>query len=265
MMNQVNYFEEGAGTIRTIECDTYCPMVAALDKSGSKNTMMSNGKTRYQNAVDELERSLLKLAENESVAENVHLYLYLFGNNEVTCVVDGIALCDIKIAELCQHLRAQRCMGNTPMGRCIVEALDKLKAAKEKARSMQVAYAQPILTLISDGIATDDMTEAKRLVAAAMDDNGQQKLLFLPLGIGEPGAQFPVFDSMLEKDKYETPVVRDAEGIRAYFRFLGKTVRAVSRGQYIVPSNHFGKVRTIAENAARMGQNGAPAPVGGDY
>lgn len=259
-----DFFKNCAATIRAIECLKFIPFLFALDISGSMTTLMSNGKTRFQNAVDELERALLKLAENESLAENVHLYLYLFGNNAVTCIVDGVALCDLKIAELCQHLRSQRCVGNTPMGRCIVEALDKLKAAKEHARSMQVEYAQPILSILGDGVPTDDMTEAKRLVGAAMDDNGQQKLLFMPMGIDEPGASFPIFEGMLEKDQYETPVVRDAAGLREYFRLLGKTVRIIERGQYIVPSNQFGKVRTIAENAARNARPGAPAAVGGD-
>lgn len=259
-----NFFKENAGVLRTIECNNYASTVVALDKSGSKDTMMSNGKTRYQNAVDEFEQMLQMLAKNETLAENIHLTVLLFGGDQVECVLDGIALCDIKIAELCQHLRAQRCSGRTPMGRCIVEALERLQAAKERARSAQIEYAQPILCMLTDGEANDDMSEAKRRMDELANVNGQQKLVPVFLGIGEKGVRFPQLDMLLEKYGEEVCVATCAEEVPKLFRFLGKTVRAVARGQYAVPSSQFGKVRTIAENAARHARSGVPAAMGGD-
>lgn len=265
MVNRVDFFKEGAGVIRTIECNTYCSLAVGLDNSWSMHGPMSNGKSRFQNAVDEFEQTLLKLAANETLAENVHLSVLLFGDNRVDCIIDGVALCDIKIAELCQNLRSRQCSGGTPMGRCIVEALDRLQAAKERARNAQIEYAQPILMILSDGEPTDSMVEAKRRIDELADVNGQQKVVPLFMGIGERGATFKQFEDLLEKYKETAFVANNADGVREQFRFLGKTVRAVSRGQYIVPSNDFGKVRTIAQNAARNARPGAPAAAGGDY
>lgn len=265
MVYSNSFFKNGAGTIRTIECQTYSPTVFALDRSGSEETLMSNGKSRFQNAVDEFEKMLQKLGANETLAENIHLTVLLFGGEQVECVMDGVALCDVKIAELCQHLRAQRCSGRTPMGRCIVDAIDRLDAAKEKARQAQIEYAQPVLCMLTDGESTDDLTEAKRRMDELANVNGQQKLVPVFLGVGEKGVKFPQLDMLLEKYGEEVYVATSAEDIPKLFRFLGKTVRAVSKGQYVVPTSQFGKVRTIAENAARGARPGMPYQVGGEY
>lgn len=236
------------------ECSNYVPFALLLDHSGSTGKMLLSGKTRFQTAVDELEASLQKLMANDSLAENVHLFLYLFGGDKVECIVEGKALCDIDLPQLCQTLRTITPSGKTPMGRCIEEALDKLEEAKRVVSRAALNYSQPILTIISDGLPTDEITGAKQRIQQALAQE-QQKLLFLPVGIGDPGTRFPIFETLLENDKLETPVVTNAEGLREYFRLLNKTIRAIERGQYVTPSNQFGLVRTIAEQAAQATRN----------
>ena len=131
--------------------------------------------------------------------------------------------------------------------------MDRLDEAKRMVSQKALNYSQPILSIIGDGLPTDDLTEAKSRIYGAMEQS-QQKLLLLPVGIGDPGETFDVFDILLDKDPTETPVVSSAEGLRSYVRLLNKTVRNIDKGQYITPSTQFGMVRTIAENAAQNRQ-----------
>ncbi len=250
MSNFMDDYERG---LLLNECTNYIPLGAGLDNSGSMQHPLANGKTRFQTAVDELEKFLHKLSENPSLNENVHLFLYVFGGEEVKCIVEGKALCDLNIPQIAQQLRALPCSGKTPMGRCIVEMLDKLEEAKRVVSRAALNYAQPVLTIIGDGLPTDSVDEAQKRIYAAMEQE-QQKLLFLPLGIGDPGMTFDIFDLLLNKDRTETPVVSNADGLKAYFKLLNKTVRSIEKGQFITPSTQFGLVRTIAENAALAAQ-----------
>lgn len=259
MMNFMDDYERG---LLQNECTNYIPLGCGLDNSGSMQNLLANGKTRFHTAVDELEKFLDKLAENSSLSENVHLFLYVFGGENVKCIVEGKALCDLNIPQIAQQLRAMPCSGRTPMGRCIVEMLDKLEAAKRAVSRAALSYAQPVLTIIGDGLPTDSVEEAQKRIDAAMEQE-QQKLLFLPLGIGDPGMSFDVFDLLLNKDRTETPVVSSADGLKSYFKLLNKTVRSIEKGQYIIPSTQFGMVRTIAENAA-MAAKQEPISRGGD-
>lgn len=234
------------------------PAGVGIDLSGSMDAKMPDGKTRYMIAVQETMALLRNLNGNESMAENVHLYLFTFGNDQVNMIIDGVQLCDVNLEALEAHLLSLRCWGNTPMGRALEVMMNSLQEAKEKARKDNNEYAQPILTLISDGEPTDDMSEAKRRIAHAMEQE-QQKLVFLPMGIGNPGEKFAVFRDLLADDHFETPVVRNAQGLREHFRLLGKTVRIIEKGMYVTPSTCFGAVRSIQENAARSAaQHGNP-------
>ena len=140
------------------------------------------------------------------------------------------------------------------MGRCIVDMMDKMEAVK-RSLPRDTNYSQPILSIIGDGLPTDDMSEAVRRVHQAMQQD-QQRLLFLPLGVGDPDMRFEVFEKLLEHDKFETPVVHDADGLKSYFKFLGKTIRQVEQGQFITPAAQFGKIRTILQNTQRVGCTG---------
>lgn len=244
------------------ECTNFVPFGVALDVSGSMMNLLSSGKTRYQTAVEEFEQFLYKLAQNSTLAENVHLFLYCFGGDKVSCVVEGKALCDLNIPQLAQQLRAIPCGGSTPMGRCIVEMMDRLEEAKQVVSRAALNYAQPVLSIIGDGLPTDDLAEAKKRIYTAMEQQ-QQKLLLLPVGIGDPGTTFDVFDVLLGKDRTETPVLSNADDLKVYFKLLNKTVRSIEKGQFITPSTQFGLVRTIAENAAIASQR-EHANQGGD-
>lgn len=248
-----NFMEDYQRGLLMNECTNYVPFGVALDSSGSMTNLLASGKTRFQAAVDELEQFLRKLAENTTLSENVHLFLYTFGGEKVSCIVEGKALCDLNIPQLAQQLRALPCSGKTPMGRCIVEMMDRLDEAKRVVSRAALNYSQPILSIIGDGLPTDSLTEAKKRIYAAME-HAQQKLLLLPVGIGDPGMTFDVFDVLLNKDRTETPVVSSADGLKAYFKLLNKTVRSIEKGQFITPSTQFGLVRTIAENAALTSQ-----------
>lgn len=253
--NLPSFFENEADRVTlNNSCTINVSFALGNDKSYSMTQRMENGRTRDENAIDHTEEFLLKMQKNETMAENVHLFLYTFGGDNVTCIVAGEALCNVDVKAVCQKLRSIPCSGRTPMGRCITEMLDKMEAVK-RSLPKDTNYAQPILSIIGDGLPTDDMSEAKRRIHAAMEQD-QQKLLFLPLGIGDPGTKFEVFEELLEHDRFETPVVHDAAGLRMYFKLLNKTIRQVEQGQFITPATHFGQIRTILQNTQRAGQTG---------
>lgn len=231
--------------IPLLGCSNYIPLGVLFDASGSESRLMSNGQTRYENGISCLLDCLDDLQRNETMAENVHLFLSVFGNGQVTPVVTGDALYEISREALEKKLRAIRCQGNTNMGEATCKALGELQAAKVAVGERGLNYSQPTLMIVSDGEANDSMDEAMRQL-----DNMQEneKLVLMPVGIGDPGKAFPVFSRMLERDHAETPVISTPEEFRSVFRLLGKTVRAIERGEFVItPYQEFGKRRNIQQ------------------
>jgi uncharacterized protein YegL len=72
--------------------------------------------------------------------------------------------------------------GMTPMGQAVETALDMLEARKAEYRNAGVDYYQPWMVLMTDGIPTDDITEAARRVDELAES---RKLTVFPIAIGD--------------------------------------------------------------------------------
>ena len=230
-------------------CGNYIPLGVLMDVSGSEIRPMDNGKSRYENGVSCFLECLRSLQQDETMAENVHLFLSTFADGRVLPMIEGDALYTISLPELEQKLLAVPCRGLTNMGAATCAMLDSLAAAKAAAGKLGTNYSQPMLALVSDGEANDSMEEAY----ARLDDiQERDKLVLLPVGIGNPGARFEVFDRMLARCKGETPVITKAEDFRPFFKLLCKTAIIIEKGEYNVhpfvttPFKQFGQKRSIA-------------------
>ena len=228
-------------------CSNYIPFGGLFDVSGSENRQMSNGRSRYANAIDSLFDCLGTLQRDETLSENLHLFLSVFGNGIVRPIITGDALCEVSLDSLERELRAIQCYGNTNMGEATCNMLDALQAAKAAAGRRGVNYSQPVLMIVSDGEANDSMDEAMSRLDKMQETD---KLVLMPVGIGDPGTAFPVFDRMLAKNRTETPVISSPEEFRSVFHLLGKTVREIDRGMFTTISDElFGQNRSIQDNS----------------
>ena len=68
------------------------------------------------------------------------------------------------------------------MGEAVMTALDLLENRKEEYRNAGVDYYQPWMVLMTDGIPTDDITEASYRIGSLVEN---RKLTVFPIGIGD--------------------------------------------------------------------------------
>lgn len=72
--------------------------------------------------------------------------------------------------------------GMTPMGAGVLAALDMLEARKTEYQNAGIDYYQPWMVLMSDGDATDDISEATGRTQALVET---KKLTVFPIAIGD--------------------------------------------------------------------------------
>lgn len=70
--------------------------------------------------------------------------------------------------------------GLTSTGAALLKALDAVEERKQTYRNNGIQYTRPWIMLISDGLATDDLTEAKARLREAEET---KKALFFPIGV----------------------------------------------------------------------------------
>ncbi len=73
-----------------------------------------------------------------------------------------------------------RTMGITNTGAALIAALDHIDRFKEALKKSGVPYYQPILMLLSDGLAMDNLSEASRRIT---DGQKARKLSFFAVGV----------------------------------------------------------------------------------
>ncbi len=154
-----------------------CPCVLLLDVSGSMGTIVENagrdtgetvqsdgqtfrvvagGTTRMDRLNKGLQTLSRALKENSLASQRVELAVVTFGDT-------------VKVEQ--QFVTANeftpptlRASGDTPMGKAILTAIDLLEERKKNYKSHNVLYLRPWLFLISDGMPTDDWSEAAKRI-----------------------------------------------------------------------------------------------------
>ena len=168
-----------------------CPCVLLLDVSGSMGTIVANagpetGQT-YQTdgqsfrvvtggttRMDLLNKGLQTLSgalkKDSLTSQRVELAVVTFGDT-------------VKVEQ--QFVTANefnpptfQASGDTPMGKAILTAIDLLEERKKSYKSHNVPYLRPWLFLISDGMPTDDWSEAAKRIREYED---QKKVVFFAI------------------------------------------------------------------------------------
>ena len=113
------------------------------------------------------------------------------------------------------------------MGSAVCEALHILENRKQEYKSAGVDYYQPWLILMTDGIPTDDVSEAVSRIA---DLVGRRQLSVFAIGIGGDADM----DTLRLLSPKRTPLRLRGLEFRKFFEWLSASVQRVF-GQYSGP------------------------------
>lgn len=116
------------------------------------------------------------------------------------------------------HLTAS---GDTPMGEAVLKAIDLVEERKRVYKANLVTYYQPIIFLITDGAATDDISAAARAVA---DGEANKRLTFFAVGVD--GADMNALAILSPK---RPPVKLNGLAFGPMFQWISQSVKAVAR------------------------------------
>lgn len=159
--------------INTRVPDARIPVVFLLDTSGS---MHGNRIAK----VNEMMRRIIKALEADALARvKVEIAVITFSTHSQ--VVHDFALPGQYTH---QDLQAT---GRTAMGEAIDKALDLIEARKHSYRHGGVDYHRPWLVMLTDGLATDDLTP---VLGRITDYQTRKKIVFLPFAIDVSKEEF---------------------------------------------------------------------------
>lgn len=160
--------------------DPRCPVVVIIDSSSSMFVSRSGStKTPMQSLDDGMDTLFAELQGDDTTRRRVALSFVVYGTEvqeptpfaEVDAYMDGSN-------DLIPKL--DNPMGRTSTGEAIIKALNHLEEYKSRLDSQGVQRYKAFVILLSDGLPTDDTTEASNMVK---EFQKKDKLLFFPIGI----------------------------------------------------------------------------------
>ncbi|WP_456449728.1 vWA domain-containing protein [Hydrogenimonas sp.] len=187
--------------------DPRLPVCLVLDVSGS---MTGAPIAELQRGVETFFESVL----SDDVAR---------GSAEVAIVTFGgevAAPLDFRAVEN-QRIPVLEAGGMTPMGQAVETALGMLEARKSEYRNAGVDYYQPWMVLMTDGIPTDDISDASRRISELAES---RKITVFPIAIGDADTE------VLERLGGGRKPLR-LQGLRfaEFFTWLSRSVAKVSQ------------------------------------
>lgn len=179
------------------------PVCLALDTSGS---MMGS---RIQALRAAFQTFIQAVKEDELASISVETAVVTFGGH-VKKVQDfvGIERQEVPVLEAA---------GGTPMGEAIHVCLEILDQAKRVYSEVGVDYYQPWLVLMTDGAATDDISEAVQKCHRLIKN---RKLTLFPIVIGDDRGGY---DTLSTISPFLTPLRIHETNIAQFFKWLAKS------------------------------------------
>lgn len=192
--------------------DPRAPLLLVLDCSASMETLTGEtGKTALQELNDGLD-VLITEVQTDPLAQRRAEISFLPYGTEPTQPTPFTTVDTIALPELTP-------LGVTSTGAALQNALNHLEERKQTYRQNGITYYQPMLFLISDGAATDNVTEVSNRIKELEET---KKLSFFPIGVA--GA------NMNELSNIGTRKALPLQGTRfsELFKWISQSVAAVS-------------------------------------
>lgn len=183
-----------------------CPCMVVLDTSGS----MSG--EPIQQLREGFNRFLQSLLEDEVALYSVEVGLITAGGR----VQEVLPFTTVDQIDHPVNFDAN---GSTPLGAAVHLAMQRLEARKAEYRRAGVAYYQPWLIIISDGVPTDDW---QVVAGQAQELSRQRKLVSLPIGVDQ--ADINVLGRFSSRPAVQLQGLRFAE----FFEWLSASMSRVS-------------------------------------
>lgn len=149
---------------------------------------------------------------------------------------DEVAACSVELAVLTAGFTVQEALpfttalqldgcapfdasGWTPLGEAVTRGLDMLEQRKAEYRRNGVAYYQPWLVMISDGVPTDDWQAAAQRARSLAE---QRKLVSLMIGVNDANTQ------ILGQFSNRPAIKLDGLKFAEFFQWLSASMSRVS-------------------------------------
>lgn len=211
----------------------YVPLAFMIDNSGSTKEDLADNRRIYDAIVDAL-KDFLRSEDLRAMNRRILVSVYTFGGT-VKRIVAPTPLYMLDPERVAGMIGKPN--GLTPMGKALNVALDDLQGFR--AANKQYDIMQPIVSLITDGKATDDMEGAnervdKLLTNTRADGTPKPLVQILPVGIGEDGEVFKYLERLIQKDPagIEARVLHSEDDLAAYMRLVKATTIAAASSTF---------------------------------
>lgn len=196
--------------------DPRCSVVLVLDASSSMDQVLE-GQTETSLAAlnSGLDVLVSELNKDPLAKRRVELSVVSFGS-EVTPATAFATVDKIVLPTLVPS-------GATSLGKAVEVAIDAIENRKKEYKASGVDYYKPWILLVTDGIPTDDTTEAVRRVKEA---EAAKKLSFFAVGV--EGADF---GRLAEFSDLREPLKLKGVNFAELFVWLSASQSAVSASQ----------------------------------
>lgn len=207
-----------------------------LDMSASMILPLEDGTPRFKSIIPALTTWLRSMLAKDYYVDNLQITIKGFNARECITFMEEQFLSDENINLLEQQLGAVNCCSNTPLGEFICHSLDEIEDYKDRMKKTGIGRFQPIFCVITDEdqLGLDDAGKAISAMDTLLSEN---KIVFIPVGIGKKDAEFPILTRMLKcasngEDSLMCKVISNSDDLVQYFRYVGQTVQCVNNKIY---------------------------------
>lgn len=209
-------FDEFASIDLAENPDPRCPVILVLDASSSMDQVLPGQAQSSLSALNSgLDVLVSELHQDPLAKRRVEVSFVTYGS-EVTPATPFATVENLVLPSLVPS-------GVTSTGQALEVALDALEARKKEYKANGVEYYRPWLMLVTDGLATDDLSGAIERICAA---EASKKLSMFAIGV--EGADM---DQLAKLTPSRAPVKLQGVKFGELFTWLSASQSAVSASQ----------------------------------